>query len=238
MIRAGYGKRQLTARLGGVTFADEVQLAAAVVGGIVGGQAIWLLAQDRWRKTWGSRADLTRRIDHLAAGLPAAYVEKLFGIPILQQHDYPSGNSHSGVTQNLYFLEHCWLEVFLSAPDGQVVGFTVVVTDPKFRFDTSLLTFGTVKVQLGRSKFSEIGSAGSIRWITGAHIEQWAEMYYGANPGGYQHFCFANNDLGVGQRVPPRGHGYVDGKFMEPSSTTEADERSAHPDSTSCGKAL
>ena len=201
-------------------WASDLTLAATVVGLAVAVAGIWGAARVRWKRTLGSRRDLARRLNSLAAGVSSEYLAVLLGVPALGREDA------DGLIAHVYATRHAWVEVLLERQSNTVSAFAITVTDRRFRFDTATLTFGQLRAQLGKSSFAEITSTkgwgsepNSVRWILGARSCLYAEHYYRGNPGGYQDYVLAWNDVGVGTcgmftalpgQVPPS---YEDGRF-------------------------
>jgi hypothetical protein len=186
-----------------LSLADIVSLAAAVVA--IGGAALGLCrgARKIYRRTVGSRQDLARRLNQLGAGVTARWVEERFGTPAfvraLQWHEGRRAGATIPARELVYREKHAWLQVIVNEHDA-VLRFSVTVTDPRFRFSTWSLTNYQLKVRLGRSSFAAIGArvpAGRSLRI-GAHTREYAEAYWGANPGNYQWFVLSHNDVGTG----------------------------------------
>ena len=163
-------------------------LAAAIglVWGIYGGVRAF------WRRTWGSRRDLTRRIDKLGIGLSGDYVEELFGKPLLRS----AGDD--GETRT-FLPRHAWVSVSLQG-DGSVAAFSVTTVDPRFNYSTAKQTFGLIPIRVGRSTFEEAmtiarGSAGE-ELIIGAHRCDYRQRHYLANLGAYLSVIFLNTETG------------------------------------------
>jgi hypothetical protein len=177
-------------------------LAAAVVG--VGGGVVWLYGRAAawYHRSIGSRRDVARLFNQLGAGVTTRYVEERFGAPAFVRK---SGNLLSAMLpvpllEQVYRTKHAWLQV-LSDEDGAVVRFSIMVTDPRFRFDVAVLTGGQLQARLGHSRFSQVGSQlgpdGRSLWI-GARRRGYSESYWFGNPGNYQRFVLSHNDVGAG----------------------------------------
>jgi hypothetical protein len=198
-------------------WSDDVTLAATIVALATGVAAVWTGAKARWRKTLGSRRILAAQLNRLAAGTSLEYLTALLGVPAMRH------NEENGLVVHIYATRHAWIEVRLEPGTGTVIGFAITVTDRKFNFSVETLTFGQFSIQLGKSMFSEIaddewGSPNSVRWSLGARSILYAEHYYRGNPGGYQNYVFAFNQLGVGACGMDAAHypSYEDGNFTEP----------------------
>ena len=199
-------------------WSDDVTLAATTVALATGVAAVWTGVKARWRKTLGSRRSLAAQLNRLAAGTSLEYLTALLGVPAMR-HD-----EENGMVVHIYSTRHAWVEVHLELRTGTVTGFAITVTDSKFHFSVETLTFGQFSIRLGKSTFSDIandewGSPNSVRWSLGARSILYAEHYYRGNPGGYQNYVFAFNQLGVGtcgMDAPEPEPSYEDGKFTEP----------------------
>jgi hypothetical protein len=86
-----------------------------------------------------------------------------------------------------------------------VIAFTITITSRWMLYKTTKLTFGFLKVKLGKSKFGEhgIGYSGERYWI-GARRVGYQRTYGYGNPGGYQRYWLSYNMSGVGVFVLPK----------------------------------
>jgi hypothetical protein len=189
-----------------LSLSDIFSLASAIV--IVGTAVLGAIggAVKLYRQTIGSRLDLAARINQLGAGVTVRYVEERFGAPVFARA-FPRpvpGTSQPGeaapkLRELTYDGKHAWIQVIADEHDA-VARFSVTVTDPRFRFSTRYLTNHQLTIRLGRSTFADIPdrdpSGRSLR--IGAHNFEYAEAYWGANPGNYQWFVLSYNDSGTG----------------------------------------
>jgi hypothetical protein len=186
------------------SFPQIVTLAAAVVG--VGGGVWWLYHQldSLYHRTLGSRRDLAKLLNQVAAGVTTRYLEERFGAPAfvrasqvrVQRPDLTF--THAPVSEQVYRTRHAWLQVLTDEHDA-VIRFSITVTDPRFRFQIRDLTVYNLDVKLGHTRFSSIqrDPDGRSLWI-GARRYGYSESFYFGNPGNYQHFVLSKNDAGVG----------------------------------------
>jgi hypothetical protein len=176
-------------------------LAAAIVA--IGGGAF---AAYRWLaglygRTAGSRRRLSKRLNQLAAGVTTRWVEDRLGGPAFVREFRPQGiMGRLGLRELVYRDRHVWVQVLADEHEA-VARFSITVTDPRFRFQISDLTFGHLTAKLGRTSFSGAHSqleqqGRSLR--IGAHNFEYAEAYWFGNPGSYQWYVLSHNDAGTG----------------------------------------
>lgn len=182
------------------TGASVVALGGAAIG-------VWRALAGLYRRTLGSRCDLAQRLNKLACGATLQYTEGLFGAAVFRR-DLSVELEYS---VRIYRTPHAWLEIWYGKDDSvQIVSITV--TDPRFAFRTTQLTFDQLNVVLGRTTFSQVSavSKGS-RLQIGARRGEYVESYYFGNPGGYAHYFLSYNDAGRGKfDVEPSHRGGVD----------------------------
>lgn len=188
-----------------------VALFAAVWGGVKA-------AGVGYRRTIGSRRDLASRLDLLACGVTREYVDSLLGAPAFRRTG-PFG------AELVYTSRHAWIST-LSLGDA-VIALSVTVTDPKFWFRSSHLTFGQVGVQIGRSVFSKLPEPQGRMLSIGARRLQYIEHFYFGNPGAYQDYLFSFNDAGVGGIA--LGEGIDNAGIQGPSGIFRASGEDAAP---------
>jgi hypothetical protein len=123
------------------SYPQILALAAAVVG--VGGGVVWLYgrAASLYHRTLGSRRDLAKRLNQVAAGVTTRYLEERFGAPAFVRASRipmvrPDGTVGGPLTEQVYRTRHAWLQVLVDEQDA-VVRFSITVTDPRFRFQMS-----------------------------------------------------------------------------------------------------
>ena len=78
----------------------------------------------------------------------------------------------------------------------------ITVTDLRFRYPTSWLTFDQLKVALGHSTFSHVPigtSPTGSRLEIGARRGKYVESYSFGNPGHYRSYFLSYNDAGCGK---------------------------------------
>lgn len=173
--------------------------AAAILVAAVG---VYRWSASWYRRTIGSRRDLVRRLNQLAAGVTTRWVEERLGAPaFVRGVDLGSVPGRQATTELIYRTRHAWVQV-LADRDGAVVRFSITVTDPKFSFRTSDLTLHHLDIKLGRNRFADIrtsfGDPNGYSLRVGAHNFEYSESYYFGNPGNYQHYVLSYNDCGTG----------------------------------------
>jgi hypothetical protein len=176
-------------------------LAAAIVA--IGGGALGAYRglAALYSKTIGSRRRLSNRLNQLAAGVTLRWMEDRLGDPAFVREFRPPGiKGRLGLRELVYRDRHAWIQVLVDEHEA-VARFSITVTDPRFRFPISDLTFGNMTAKLGRTTFSGIRSqleqqGQSLRM--GAHNFEYAEAYWFGNPGNYQWYVLSHNDAGTG----------------------------------------
>src|SRR5713226_7024485 len=184
----------------------DLIIVVAAIAGIGGGIAGAYTALRRlYRRTIGSRRDLARRLNQVAAGVTTDYVNARFGAPAFSRaFQWPNRMNGRGKPQTrelVYREKHAWLQTVVDQNDA-VLRFSITVTDPRFKFQIRDLTFGHLSARLGSSRFAGL----ECQWATqgrrlriGAHNREYAEAYYCGNPGNYQTFVVSNNDAAPGE---------------------------------------
>jgi len=168
---------------------DNLQLAGTIVGltaACYGGARLTLRT---WLRTIGSRRDLSRRLNALACGATYEYVADLLGQPAFRR-------PLSEMEECTWRMKHGWVCGLVS--DRSLLAFAITVTDPKFRFDCSILTFGQLPAILGLTTLGATPDPESAQVSVGARRFYMKQYHYFGNPGGYQRYLLAYNDLGTG----------------------------------------
>jgi hypothetical protein len=180
---------------GGLAVGASIAAVLAAAAGLYRWSVLW------YRRTIGSRRDLTRRFNQLAAGVTTRWVEERLGAPAFTRGTDLAVAGRQAVTELIYRTRHAWVQV-LTDRDDAVVRFSITVTDPRFRFKTRDLTHHHLDVKLGRSRFADVrvafGDTKGCSLRVGAHNYEYSEAYYFGNPGNYQHYVLSNNDIGAG----------------------------------------
>lgn len=195
-------------------------LAAAIVaigGGLLGAYRGFAVLYGR---TVGSRRRLSKRLNQLAAGVTLQWVEDRLGGPAFVREFRPLGSTGKlGPRELMYRDRHAWVQVLADEHEA-VIRFSITVTDPRFRFQISDLTFGHLTAKLGNTSFSGARSrleqqGRSLR--IGAHNFEYAEAYWFGNPGNYQWYVLSHNDMGTGDfdfSVGGRGQSWFQDGFL------------------------
>lgn len=168
---------------------DNLQLAGTIVGltaACYGGARLTLRT---WLRTIGSRRDLTRRLNGLACGATYEYVVDLLGQPAFRR-------PLSEVEECTWRMKHGWVCGLVR--NRSLLAFAITVTDPKFRFDCSILTFGQLPAILGLTTLGATPDPESAQISVGARRFYIKQYHHFGNPGGYQRYLLAYNDLGTG----------------------------------------
>nr|WP_284990473.1 ETEC_3214 domain-containing protein [Arthrobacter sp. efr-133-TYG-120] len=103
----------------------------------------------------------------------------------------------AGAVDYIFTTEHAWIVARIQS--GEVLAWSVTVTDKRLKVDLRNLTFGLVKGKLGRSRFSDVVEqpSGVIEEV-GSVSYAYAERTYFGRPSAYQSFVFMHNLEGVG----------------------------------------
>jgi len=180
----------------------ELAVGASITAILVAAAGLYRWSMSWYRRTIGSRQDVTRRLNQLAAGVTTRWVEERLGAPaFVRGVDLGTVAGRQAMTELIYRTRHAWVQV-LADRDGAVVRFSITVTDPRFGFKTRDLTLGHLAVKLGHSRFADIrtsfGEPEGYGLRVGAHNYEYSEAYYFGNPGNYQHYVLSYNDCGAG----------------------------------------
>lgn len=186
-------------------------VAATVIAGIG-----WAAIKFVWNPLFerlGRRRAQAKLMDKLACGSSVAYVESLFGAAQFITY----GDNRE---QRTYHLPGAW--VMIELKDARVIAFSITITKRRMCHNTAGLTFGFLKVKLGKDKFGDhgIGYDGERLWID-AYRRGYLRTYYFGRSGANQRFWLSNNMSGVGvfgatepgSEVPQ--HWYDTGLFCE-----------------------
>lgn len=167
---------------------------ASTVTALVGSVAVaskW--AAQRYRKTFGSRAELRDRLSRVCCGVVTPYVDSLFGAPAMHWR------GPEDLDQRGYWTKHGWLSTLTPSGQDMVWAFSFTVTDPKFTLATGSFTNALLDVALGRSRFSDAPRPNAWRFFEGSHNSEYVECYDFGNMGYYQVFFLGTSDAGVGR---------------------------------------
>lgn len=207
-----------------------VVLSASGIAGIA-----WAAIKFLWNPLFER---LTRRraqaelLDQLACGSSVDYVESLFGPAQFITYE----NERQ---QRTYHLPGAW--VMTELKDGAVVAFSITVTKRRMYYNTKRLTFGYIKVKLGKSKFGDhgIGYDGERSWI-GAYRVGYLRTYDFRRSGAYQRFWLSYNMAGVGsfgavdRNTGEAAHWYETGSFCEDQNAPQCHPAEPGLDASQC----
>lgn len=191
-----------------------------------------------WMRRFGSRRELRRRLGKMAVGVTLDYVKSLFGTPLMQKDAYDV----PGAVEYIFMTDHAWIVARIRG--GEVLAWSVTVTDKKFKMDFQDLTFGLVQGELGHSHFSDVVKepSGFIEEV-GSVSYCYAERKYFGRPAAYQSFVFMHNMEGIGSSKPSDNLSVLASPpFMTPGSTQPLESLDATRKATtvntflSCGR--
>ncbi|WP_437770666.1 ETEC_3214 domain-containing protein [Arthrobacter sp. KNU40] len=180
-------------------FVETLKLVGAVLAALIASRTIGSGFRTWYRKGWGSRRVWRRKLNLLANGATAAYMENLLGTPIFINEPPESMwlDEEEEWVDRIFSTPHAW--VVTRSIGERVEGWSVTITDPYFWWDIEDMTFKQVRGRLGRSVFSELLDRRSGQYeSSGARSFVYAESVRFGNPAGYQTFIFMHNQEGVG----------------------------------------
>jgi hypothetical protein len=187
-----------------------------VGGGVLG---LYQAAVKVYRGTAGSRNDLAKRLNQLAAGVTVRYVEERFGTPafartIVLPRNLPSRNPDEPPSRKRTVRRRAWLPsdataAAISAPAadggervaGQQQTFRELVYREKRAWiqvvvdDDDAVARFSITVTDAQPGLPLDGRSLRI----GAHNHEYAEAYWFGNPGNYQHYVISSNEIGTGE---------------------------------------
>lgn len=168
-----------------------------VLSSIVGVTVLTSIAWATIKFAWNPLSELLSRrrtqakvLDQLVCGSSVAFIESLLGVAQFVSSD-------DGREERVYRLRGGW--VLIDVKDDAVVAFSITISNPRMHYRTRRLTFGFLKVKLGKSKFSVRDSEFSgERYSIGGRDFGYQRHYYFGNPGGYQDYWLSYNRCGAG----------------------------------------
>jgi hypothetical protein len=177
------------------TWIGWVVAAGGVLTALV---AIWkALAPVRSFGSWLVRRQrLTAQLRKLACGMQLDYF-----VATLKQPAQYVNHLDSGVTEHIFVFPDAYVQV-VADEHGTVGLFSITTRNGSFHPRLNYYPIGSQPyvppIELGRTRFSDLtfGRAEGIHAWFGAHGGGYGEAYYLANPGHYQTFVFASNDIG------------------------------------------
>jgi hypothetical protein len=168
---------------------------SSIVGATVMAGIVWAAIRFVWNPLFerlGRRRAQAKLLDQLACLSSVDYIESLLGAA--QFITYADERE-----QRTYHLPGAWVMVELK--DARVVAFSITITKRRMYYNTKRLTFGFLKVKLGKDKFGDhgIGYGGERLWI-GAYRRGYLRTYDFRRSDAYQRFWLSHNMSGVGFR--------------------------------------
>jgi hypothetical protein len=185
---------------------------SAAAGAVALITALWafrLVARRWWSRSVGRRRAQTAILDQIVCTSSLAFVESKLGVPQFIRHD-------DDYEQRIYRLPGAWVTV--EPVDSAVRAFTITITDANMYYETKGLTFGVVNVRLGKDTFDEAAQSLSEELAIGARHATYVRHYDSNNPGGFQQYWLAYNEVGAGTIA---GKQYASGIYAA-SYTAEA----------------
>lgn len=174
-------------------FWSSLGLFATVFAGVAAAVPFAAAIRSWFRRTWGSRWELKRRLAKMVVGVTNDHVRSLFGVPIMQHKSH----GIEDCIDYVFMTDHAW--IVTRVQNGAVVAWSITVTDRKFKINLRDLTFGLVEGKLGHSTFADVVERPSGQYEErGAANYTYAERKYFGRPSAYQSFVFAYNNEGIG----------------------------------------
>ncbi len=176
-------------------------ILSSIVGVTVIAGIVWAAIKFLWNPLFerlGRRRAQAKLLDKLACGSSVAYIETVVGAPQFI-------STEDGREQRTYRLRGAWVMIEVDASNNSVYAFSITVTSRWMFYRTKRLTFGYLKVKLGRTKFGDhgIGFTGERYWIGARRVGYMRSYAYG-NPGGYQSYWLSYNMSGAGVFSTPK----------------------------------
>lgn len=179
-----------------------------LAGTLVATLALAKAAAQGWRTTLGRRRYLRSRLQVIAPGVRAAYVDALLGEPTWQRHktctriasvEVQSASSEDrrvDITESTWPLGRLGYLVTWSQ-DEVVVAYALTTTTWWFRPHVRV---GQSSIRLGHTPLATLKQPGQHRAWLGARRFAYEETHYVGNPGGYLEWRVGVNDLGYRAR--------------------------------------
>jgi hypothetical protein len=138
-------------RIGGVdAFLNFLGQFATIFAAVAAAVPFGVSFRNWYMKCIGSRRELSRRLGKMAVGVALDYVKSLFGTPLMQRDTY----NVAGSVDYIFMTDHAWIVVRIRG--GEVLAWSITVTDKWLKVNLRDLTFGLVKGKLGRSRFADV----------------------------------------------------------------------------------
>jgi hypothetical protein len=209
-----------------VDFVEGIKLIPPILAALIASRTIWAGTRGCYRRRWGSYQVWRKKLNLLANGATAEYVEALLGTPIFKNDEPPSiwkeDDEKPKWVDHIFSTPHAW--VVTRRIEGVLVAWSVTITDPRFWWSFEDATFGMIKGKLGRVTFSELLDRPTGKYeSSGARSGVYAEAAYFGSPGAYQMYIFMHNEEGIGKFTPSGSSDVRVGDFKGP------DDREEHP---------
>lgn len=203
---------------------ETLKLIGAILAALIASRTIGAGVRNWYLKGHGSRAVWRNKLNRLANGATAPYVENLLGTPVFENHEPPGiwveDDEKPKWVDHIFSTPHAW--VVTRRIEDRLEAWSVTITDPKFWWDLEDVTFGQAKGKLGRVTFGELLAAPSGKYeSSGARSGAYAESASFGNPGGYQTYIFMHNEEGIGKFRPSGNRDVRVGDFQRPDDREE-----------------
>lgn len=178
-----------------MNFLDSVRFGAPLAALIFASWTLLKAAYNLYRYTAGSRREATYKIQRISCGVTIEYAEEFLGVPVFR-------SKTQIYEERVYYLRHAWVQVMINDADA-IARIAITVIDRKFKWSASELSLGQIPMIIGVDPVSDRDSLPmSTYYYLGAHNIGYIKTHYAGNPGGYQYFALAYNDLSIIGTLP------------------------------------
>jgi hypothetical protein len=207
-----------------VDLIEIVKLTGVILAALIASRTIWSVVRAWYLRGWGSRRVWRNKLNLMATGATAEYVENLLGTPVFRNDEPPSiwssDDDKAKWVDHIFSTPHAW--VVTRRIEERLEAWSVTITDPKFWWELGDATFGQAKGKLGRVTFGELLATSSGKYeSSGARSGAYAESASFGNPGGYQMYIFMHNEEGSGKFQPSGNRDVRVGDFQRPDDREE-----------------
>ncbi|MDQ4039893.1 MAG: hypothetical protein M3313_16480 [Actinomycetota bacterium] len=172
--------------------AASISITAATMG-----LGRWL--RTKHDETIGRRRVQSKKLRRLACGVRAAYLEEVIGTPAFLNKQKSEGGEPAS-EERIYVLPDAFVQVYCTA-DSVIEAFAITTRSRRFAPKLEIPWGGSRKdkliVRLGRTLYSELGSDKPLAASGWAGARHWGyhEVHFFGNPGFYQTYILASNDV-------------------------------------------
>lgn len=172
-----------------------------------------IIKQLYYKTNIGYKNQLLSKIDKLSAGVNIGIFIEYFGAPT-----FKTKLDDTNVYEYIFLDDKYYYIQALTDLDESVLAYSVTTRDKQFNPEITLplsraiIENGKVigskdislKVELGKTRFVDLGKPNEIISRLGAHDFYYSERYYYGNPGFYQTYYFTQNEMGYIRNIAPQ----------------------------------